>query len=47
MKDKIISINLAKKKIDLILNKDVFSPNLTSRLLINSVYQYSKSMKQK
>ena len=45
MKDKIISINLAKKKIDLILNKDVFSPNLTSRLLINSVYQYSKSKK--
>mgnify|MGYP005992049319 FL=1 len=46
MKEKIISINLAKKKIDLILNKNVFSPNLTSRLLINSVYQYSKSKKK-
>tara|TARA_B100001287_G_scaffold264339_1_gene256084 strand:+ start:19 stop:747 length:729 start_codon:yes stop_codon:yes gene_type:complete len=46
MKDKIISINLAKKQINLILNKDVFSPNLTSRLLINSVYRYSKNKKK-
>ena len=46
MKEKIISINLAKKKIDLILNKNVFSPNLTSRLLIDSVYQYSKNKKK-